>query len=126
MLLRRPKARFCREAYMETRDRGMFRRARVRMDLTQADLAALCRCTQAAISGLETGSMKSCSEDLANEIARRLKLDVEDLFIRKDSTRAHRVTNAASSNQQTFNAAPSSTKPGKLRSTPGTGKLRVA
>lgn len=126
MFLRRPKARFCREAYMEPRDREMFRRARKREDLTQMDLAVLCRCTQATISGLETGNLKACSEDLAKEIARRLKLDVEDLFIRKESSRVQRVTNAASSTSQGHQAETRTAKPGKLRPMSGAGKLSAA
>ena len=100
MYLRRPKARYNREVYMEPKDREMIRRARQRAGFSQRDLALLCTCTQATISALETGAMTACSEGLAKEIARRLDRDVEELFLRKESTRIHRVTNAAGSKRQ--------------------------
>lgn len=72
-------------------------RARKRAGYTQYDLAALTRCTQATISGLETGNMRGCSEDLAFAICKWVDRDLEDLFERHDGTRMHRVTNAAGS-----------------------------
>lgn len=69
-------------------------RARKRKNYTQYDLAALARCTQAAISGLETGNMRGCSEDLALSICKWLDRDLEDLFERNDGSRMERVTNA--------------------------------
>lgn len=79
--------------------------ARRRAGYTQRELAALCRCTQASISGLETGAMKRCSEDLAKTIARWIDRDVEELFERNDDSRVHRVTNAAGSTRQTKTGA---------------------
>lgn len=76
------------------------RRARKRAGYTQYDLAALARCTQATISGLETGNMRGCSEDLAIAIAKWIDRDVEDLFERHDGSRVHRVTNAAGSTRR--------------------------
>jgi DNA-binding XRE family transcriptional regulator len=73
------------------------KRARKRAGYTQYDLAALCRCTQATISALETGAMRGCSEDLAAQIAKWVDRDVEELFERHDGSRAHRVTNAVGS-----------------------------
>lgn len=72
-------------------------RARRRKGYTQYDLAALAHCTQATISGLETGNMRGCSEDLALTIAKRLDRDVEELFERHEGSRVQRVTNAAGS-----------------------------
>lgn len=86
---------------MQVIDRDRLAIARRRAGYTQYELAALCRCTQAAISGLETGAMKRCSEDLANTIARWVDRDVEELFQRNDDSRVHRVTNAAGSTRQT-------------------------
>ena len=74
--------------------------ARRRRGYTQYDLAALVRCTQATISGLETGNMKRCSEDLANSIAKRLDRDVDELFERHGDSRVDRVTNAAGSKRR--------------------------
>lgn len=69
--------------------------ARKRREFSQRDLAALCRCSQAAISALETGAMPNCSEDLAKQLARYLDRDVEDLFERHSASRVHRVLNAS-------------------------------
>lgn len=77
--------------------RDLMKRARKRAGFSQYDLAALCRCTQATISALETGAMTGCSEDLAVQIVKRIGLDVEDVFERHDGTREHRVTNAVGS-----------------------------
>lgn len=82
---------------MRVKDPAAIKRARKRAGFTQYDLAALCRCTQATISALETTAMRGCSEDLAVQIAKWLDRDVEDLFERHEATRLHRVTNAARS-----------------------------
>lgn len=96
----RPRARYSREVWMEVVDQDRLAIARRRAGFTQRELAALCRCTQAAISGLETGAMKRCSEDLAKAIARWVDRDVEELFERRDDSRLRRVTNAAGSTRQ--------------------------
>ncbi|WP_284291131.1 helix-turn-helix transcriptional regulator [Luteimicrobium album] len=85
---------------MRVKDPGAIRRARLRAGYTQYDLAALARCTQAAISALETGAMRGCSQDLGSTIAKYLDRDVEDLFEAHVGSRAHRVTNAAGSVRQ--------------------------
>lgn len=77
----RPKIRYQREAWMRVKDPAAIRRARKARGFSQRDLAALCKCTQAAISALETGTMKTCSADLAKIICRRVERDLEDLFI---------------------------------------------
>ncbi|MEJ6544531.1 helix-turn-helix transcriptional regulator [Brachybacterium paraconglomeratum] len=77
----RPKIRYQREAWMLVKDPAAIRRARKARGFSQRDLAALCKCTQAAISALETGTMKSCSADLAKILCRRVERDLEDLFI---------------------------------------------
>lgn len=71
--------------------------ARRRAGFTQYQLAGLANCTQAAISALETGAMRGCSEDLAKAICKWLNRDVEELFERHEGSRVHRVTNAAGS-----------------------------
>jgi DNA-binding XRE family transcriptional regulator len=83
-----------REVWMEVKDRDLLRKRRIALGLTQYELAALCRCTQATISGLETGGMTRCSEDLAVTLARLFDRGVEELFVRKGDSRAQRPTNA--------------------------------
>ena len=85
---------------MRPKDREAMKRARVRAGYTQRNLAALCECTQAAISGLETGAMLNCTEDLAKAICKWLDRDMEDLFEKRVGSRVHRVTNAAGFKRQ--------------------------
>ncbi|MET1083599.1 MAG: helix-turn-helix transcriptional regulator [Burkholderiales bacterium] len=82
---------------MKVRNGGTIKTARKRAGYTQYELAALARCTQAAISNLETGYMKGCSEDLAKAICKWVDRDIDELFERHDGTRLHRVTNASGS-----------------------------
>ncbi|WP_435199507.1 helix-turn-helix transcriptional regulator [Janibacter sp. GS2] len=89
---------------MKVTDKEALRRARKRAKYSQRDLAALCRCTQATISALETGTMPNCSDDLAEQIAKWLDRDVEDLFERMRSSRVHRVTNARGITRQKMSA----------------------
>lgn len=44
--------------------------------------------------------MTQCSEDLANQIAKWLRRDVDELFIRNEDSRVARMTNAAGSKRQ--------------------------
>lgn len=97
---RRPKVRYLREVWMKVISPAAMQRARKRAGYTQYDLAALTRCTQATISGLETGNMTGCSEDLAIAICKWVDRDLEDLFERHDGSRASRVTNAAGSKRK--------------------------
>lgn len=85
---------------MRIKDRQTIRDARLAAGYTQYDLAALCRCTQATISALETGAMAGCSESLAKDLAKWLKRTERELFIRTDGSRAPRVTNASGSKRQ--------------------------
>ena len=80
---------------MQVRDPELLRRARERRGYTQRDLAALCRCSQGAISSIERGRLSRITEDLGREIARRLDRDVEDLFDTKHVSTVHRVTTGA-------------------------------
>lgn len=97
---RRPRTRLRGEVYMKPISTSLLITRRKREGYTQRDLAALCRCTQAAISALETGTMTQCSEDLAAQIAKYLRRDVDELFERKEDTRVPRVTNAAGSKRR--------------------------
>jgi DNA-binding XRE family transcriptional regulator len=100
MVARRPKVRYLREVWMKVISPVGIQRARRRAGYTQYDLAALARCTQATISGLETGNMTGCSEDLAITIAKWLDRDVEELFQRHNGSRVERVTNAVGSTRK--------------------------
>lgn len=100
MYRKRPKGRYDREVWMRVIDPTRLARARKRRKYTQRNLAALTQCTQAAISGLETGTMRGCSDDLARAVAKWLELDVEDLFEARPGSRLHRVTNAAGSTRR--------------------------
>lgn len=102
---RRPKVRYLREVWMKVIDGSKIAVARKRAGLTQYDLAALARCTQAAISGLETGNMKGCSEDLALAVCKWVDRDISELFEKHDGSRVHRVTNATGSKRQPVAAA---------------------
>lgn len=102
---RRPKRRLKREVNMKPIDRAKLVKRRKAEGYTQYNLAALCSCSQAAISGLESGRMPRCSEDLAKQIARWLKRDVDELFLRDEHTRMHRMTNAAGTTHRTLEAA---------------------
>ena len=77
--------------WMKVKDPELLKRRRKRLNLSQRDLGYLARCSQNAISMLETGRMTTCSEDLALEIAKRLSCDWEDLFVARDDARMRRV-----------------------------------
>lgn len=100
MANRRPKVRLMRDVWMRVIDPQRIANARKRAGYTQYELAALCRCTQAAISGLETGNMRRCSEDLAKTVAKWLDRDMEELFEAHEGARVERVTNASRSKRR--------------------------
>lgn len=106
----RPKVRFAREAWMKVKDPLPLRKGREAQGYSQRDLAALCRCTQAAISALETGKMTSCSEDLAVTICHWIKRDLEEAFVAPRSADVASVT-----------TAPGDTRP-RLRRTPAAAR----
>ena len=66
---------------MRVRDASELRRWRLRRNLSQRDLAYLCKCSQAAISLLERGGMTSLSDELALCISARLQVPWESLFV---------------------------------------------
>lgn len=67
-------------------------RERRRLGYTQTDLANLVSVSQQYISMLERGDDRDCSEALALRIARRLDLDVEDIFEYRSALHAPRNT----------------------------------
>lgn len=96
----RPRTRLRGEVYMKPISTATLKKRREREGYSQRQLALLCKCTQAAISALECGTMTQCSEDLANQIAKWLRRDVDELFIRNEDSRVARMTNAAGSKRQ--------------------------
>lgn len=69
-----------RECWMRVKDPAAIRRWRKQRHYSQRDLAFLVRRTQNTIYLLESGRMKTLSEDLALAIAARLDVPWEDLF----------------------------------------------
>lgn len=97
----RPKVRYQREVVMKVKDPITIRDARLTAGYTQRNLAALCRCSQAAISAIERGEMRGVSDDLADDLAKWLKRTRRELFIETPGAApVARVTNAAGSRRQ--------------------------
>ncbi|HET8615477.1 MAG TPA: helix-turn-helix transcriptional regulator [Actinomycetales bacterium] len=66
---------------MKVREGAALRRMRQRRELSQRELAYLARpCSQTTIYLLETRQQTVVNDDLARRIARRLGVDVEQLF----------------------------------------------
>jgi transcriptional regulator with XRE-family HTH domain len=78
---------------MRAKDGGApVKRARARKRFTQRELAYLSRCSQTAIYLLENGKLPTLSDELAQRIADRLDVDVEDLFEARSSSRMAEVS----------------------------------
>ena len=79
---------------MRVKDGGApIKRARLRRRLTQRELAFLARpCSQTTVYLLEKGKMPTLSDELAQRIANRLDVDVEDLFEPRSSSPLSAVT----------------------------------
>ncbi len=69
-----------REVWMQVKDGAAIRRRRQAKRYSQRELAFLVRRTQNTIHLIETGKLRSISEDLAIAIAVRLDRDWEELF----------------------------------------------
>ena len=78
---------------MRVKDPEALRRKRKNRRYSQADLAHLVRREQQTMSLLETGRMKTLSEDLALLIAARLDVDWEDFFELEEHEVMPSVTN---------------------------------
>ena len=72
--------RIRREIWMKVKDPAQIRRWRKQRHFTQRELAYLVRKSQTAIYAVETGKMRTISEDFAIAIAARLDVPWEDLF----------------------------------------------
>ena len=76
---------------MRVTQAGAIRRLRQRLGLSQRELAFLCRpCSQTTIYLLETGRMSTLSDVLAERIARRLGVEINELFESRDHVPAPR------------------------------------
>jgi putative transcriptional regulator len=69
-----------KETWMKVKDPAKLRRKRLNRKFSQRDLAFLVKRSQNTIHLLETGGMKTLSEDLALHIAARLGVEWEEYF----------------------------------------------
>lgn len=77
---------------MQVKDPTKLRRRRKDKGYSQTDLASLVGCTQQYISMLENGTDSDCSERIAERIAKRLDVDLEDFFEERSIVRTPAVT----------------------------------
>jgi transcriptional regulator with XRE-family HTH domain len=85
---------------MQVKDGEVIARWRKRRNLTQRDLAFLCRCSQNAISLIERGELRTLSEDLALQIAKRLDVPWEDLFVAREHSGVRRMPRGVPTTRQ--------------------------
>jgi putative transcriptional regulator len=72
---------------MRVLEGAAIRRRRQEQGLSQRELAFLCRpCSQTTIYLIETCRMRTLSDELAVRLAKRLGVDVDVLFERRDAT----------------------------------------
>lgn len=109
------KARRRSEVWMQVIDGAKIRRKRVRLHLSQRQLAYLAKCSQATISLVERDELKTISEDLALEIAYRLNADWEDLFVQREVSGVRRMAHGASSARQGVAVRPSRGRPAQAK-----------
>lgn len=69
-----------KESWMRVKNPSGLKRKRINRHYSQRDLAMLVRRSQTTIYLIETGQMKTLTEDLALHIAARLDVDWEDYF----------------------------------------------
>lgn len=80
---------------MRVKDPAAIRRKRINRKLSQRDLAFLVRKSQNTISLLETGKMRTLTEDLALLIAARLDVDWEEYFELEENEVKPKVTDGS-------------------------------
>lgn len=88
----RPKQRIRQEVYVQVKDGLLIKEIRVEKGLNQRQLATLSKCSQAAISAIETGKLKNISEDLGAHIAHWLDRRPRELFEKFDDERVAALT----------------------------------
>ena len=89
---------------MKVKDPAALRRKRQNRKYSQRDLAFLVKRSQSTIYLLETGGMKTLSEDLALLIAARLDVDWEDYFTLEEHEVIPSVTNGVHTHKQVEHA----------------------
>lgn len=85
---------------MRVIDPAALRRKRINQRFSQRDLAGLVRRSQATIHQLETGKMKTLTEDLALLISARLFVDWEELFTLEEHEVRPSVTSVVGNSKQ--------------------------
>lgn len=75
-----------REVWMEVNDPSQIRRLRRHKGYSQRELAFLVKRSQNTIHLIETGQLRSITEDLATALAGRLGRDWEELFTEHEVT----------------------------------------
>lgn len=85
---------------MRVKDPAALRRKRLNRRFSQRDLAMLVRRSQTTIHLLETGGMKTLSEDLALHISARLDIDWEDFFLLEEGEVLPKMPNGRQSNER--------------------------
>ncbi|MCM6774930.1 helix-turn-helix domain-containing protein [Nocardia sp. CDC159] len=68
---------------MQVRDPAVLRRWRKQRRYTQRELGMLVKRSHTTIHALETGKLRTLSEDLAISLASRLEVPWEDLFVER-------------------------------------------
>lgn len=96
-----------KEVWMRVKNPDALRRKRVNRRYSQRDLAMLVKRSQTTIYLLETGQMKTLSEDLALHIAARLDVDWEDFFDLEE----HEVMPTMKSDSHPSSNSPCESKP---------------
>ena len=85
---------------MRVKNPAGLRRKRLNRKFTQRELGFLVKRSHTAIGAIETGKLKTISEDLALLIAARLEVDWEDYF---DLEESEVVSSAQSAKHSTLN-----------------------
>lgn len=76
----RPKERIAGDVYMRVKDRHLIKELRQERGLTQKQLGTLAKCSQATISAIEVGGLKTISVDLGVHLAKWLDRRPRELF----------------------------------------------
>lgn len=84
-----------KESWMRVTNPAALQRRRVREGFTQRDLGMLVGRSHTTIYHLEKGSMTTCSVELGEAIAKRLKSDVEDFFEYESAERARTMSSGS-------------------------------
>ena len=98
---RQRTSRSHKEVVMKVKNPQRIRKARTDAGYSQRNLAALCGCSQAAISLIERGTTRTVSKALAESLCKWLKRPSSELFTETtDAASVQSVTTAAGSKRQ--------------------------